>query len=200
MLIVLMAAATALLWFWFSQLPAVTQEDWVNAASCKVLDNREKVAQLRRQDAAKKIRLTQYYGLTGRVVRAVAGGDSTKEIDKLEKKNEALQGGDLSSLRIFPMPGYVLQRRYEKVGKSGIYKKIYNGYVELHGKKYAAVRTENLLAKLLSYPILGSAVIFMLATIELGQGRVPRGPVSSYLVSVSSFCLPMRSMTTSAIR
>lgn len=173
--IVLSVLATALLLLWLVLLFQVTDEDWVMAAYNKVLSNLDAIAALERKDAEKKKKLSQYHGVMARVMGLVSGGNSQKEIEKLKENNVRLQQGNLKSVNLLEMPGYVMQRRIDALGKGQINKTIYARYVELNGKKYAANRTKLLLAKMCSYPIVGVALVLVIAAIMLGVGNSTMG-------------------------
>lgn len=175
MLIFILLIATALMMVWFGLLNMAGEEDWVAAAYNKVLENRFTIEKLLRKDAAKHARLNQYHGVAARVMSRFLGGNSEKEISKLEHDSEQLQAGDLKALSRFPMPGYVLQRKYDAIGSSAIYKTILLNHFELIGKKHAANKTKSLLAKLLSYPILGVAVSLELGVMFIGLGSTMVG-------------------------
>ena len=106
---------------------------------------------------------------------AVSGGYRREELRRLERDNDRLQNGDLRSVSLFVIPGYVLQRRVEAVGRSAVYKKILSKHVELYGKKFAVNKSKQLLAKLLSYPILGVALSLALGAMLLGLGNTATG-------------------------
>lgn len=173
MLIIILVIATLLLAVWLLLLNMVTNEDWSAAAINKVLDNRMEIDRLKRVDAANKNKLAQYHGISAKVMKLFLGGDHEKEIKKLHEKNVALQSGDLRSLLVFTMPGYVLQRRFDSIGRGSIHKEILQKSVELYGKKYAQNKAKHLLAQLLSFPILGVSISLMLGVIiSVSQGAM----------------------------
>jgi tight adherence protein C len=102
-------------------------------------------------------------------------GGSEKEIAKLEKQNALLQGGNLKNVSIFVMPGYVLQRRVEAINRGGVHKTILTKNLELYGRKHAENKTKQLLAKLLSYPIIGVAVSLALGSTVMAAGNTNVG-------------------------
>jgi len=112
-------------------------------------------------------RLAGYSGGALFVARLVSRGDSSKKILKLERDIENLQRGDLRSVNVFVMPGYVLQREIEAIGKGSIHKMIMSNCFELYGKKHAANKTKHLLAQLLSFPLIGVAFTLMTGVIFL---------------------------------
>lgn len=157
MVIVALVIATALMVSWFYFLSGVTREDWIAAALTKILDNQEKIDELRRKDAAGEKKLSQYHGVAWQVMKHVINCDHTKEIRELEKQCADLRRGNLKGVNLFSMPGYTIQRMFPTIGKGTVHKKILNKSVELYGKKYAMQKTNRLLAQLLSYPVIGIA-------------------------------------------
>ncbi|MCL2099461.1 MAG: type II secretion system F family protein, partial [Oscillospiraceae bacterium] len=126
---------------------------------------------LRVKNRENKKKLAKYRGVSYSILKIFLGNDPGKRIAELENKNKALQKGDLKSLSVFYMPGYVLQRRFDSIGRSGIHKVMLSKNFELHGKKHAEHRTKQLLAKLLSYPVIGLAALFMISSLLIGTGN-----------------------------
>lgn len=175
--LILSAFATILFVVWLLLLFQAQEEDWVQAAYNKVLSNLDEIKKLEAKDKKKEEQLLQYHGLEEKVMGLFLSGNSEKEIQKRMKENERLQDGDLRSINILVLPGYVLQRRVESIGRGSINKTVYTKFVELDGRKYAVQRTQGLIAQLLSYPILGLAVIFCVGAIQLAGGNFTSGLV-----------------------
>lgn len=175
MLIIVMTLATLLAAVWFVLLAMVSKEDWIAVAYNKVLDNRNAVEKLGRNDLANAGKLAEYHGLAGSVMRLFLGGNSDKKIAKLKRDSDRLQNGNLKGLNIFIMPGYVLQRKFEAIGRGGMYKTILLKNFELHGKKHAANKTKQLLAKLLSFPIIGVSLSLSIGAMAIGMGNTTGG-------------------------
>lgn len=167
--------ATLLVAVWLLLLNMVRNEDWIMAASNQVLDGWREIERLRRKDAANAKKLEQYHGVPAKIMGLVLGGNSEKEIRKLEKRGKALQQGDLRSVSIFPMPGYVLQRRFEGIGQGALYRTILEKSIELYGKKYAVNKTRQLLAALLSYPLIGLFLALTFSALLIGTGNTTQG-------------------------
>ena len=174
MLIIIMTLATALMAVWIILMGRVKREDWISAAYCRVLDNIERVNGLREKDKARREKLTQYRGVAAVGMRLFLNSPE-KAINKLEYEGQRLKNGDIKSLRVFEMPGYVLQREFEAIGKGGIHKAIMMKSYELYGKKHAVNKTKQLLAKLLSYPIIGVSGTLMLGSLLMGVGSRTAG-------------------------
>ena len=174
-LFVILIFATALAVIWLLLLSWVSEEDWVAAAFCRVVDNREEAEKLRRKDAANQEALEGYHGLAAKVMGLVYGGGSEKKIQKLEEQNQALQQGDLRTVNLLAMPGYVLQRRFGAIGRGSVHKRVFEKCLELYGKKYAPNKTRQLMAQLLSYPIIGLALTLSLGAMFLGLGNTTGG-------------------------
>lgn len=175
MLIAIMALATVLAVLWLALLAQVRPEDWVAAASHQVLKNRDRRDKLLAKEAADREKLQTYHGLAARVMGLFCGGSTEKERRKLERDSQALQDGNLKSVSLLPMPGYVLQRRFRQIGKGSLHKKILTAYVELSGRKYAPIRTKALLAQMLSYPILGLFLALSLGALMTASGNSQGG-------------------------
>lgn len=175
MFVISLIPATLLAALWLLLLSMVRQEDWVAAAYNAVLDNRIAIDKLRRKDAGAQERLRRYHGPVAVIMKLFLGGNSAKEIAKLERDNEQLQQGNLKSLSIFPMPGYVLTRKFDAIGRGAFHKTIYITCLELYGKKYAENKTKQLIAKLLSYPIIGLVVPLALGPIAVAMGNTMAG-------------------------
>ncbi len=170
-LIIVLALATALTAVWFFFLSGVTQEDWVTAAYNRVLDGRMEVERLRKKDAARAAELEQYHGISAKVMALFLGGNSEKQIKKILREGEALQRGDLRSVGIWEMPGYVILRRFDAIGRGSVHKALLFKCTELYGKKFAANKTKQLLARVLSYPIIGVAGALALGVLVYGMGN-----------------------------
>jgi len=171
MLIAVVALATVLAVAWLVLLAMVNNEDWIEAATSRILDNRRQIDLLRRKDAANTETLAQYHGIAGKVMGLVLSTNSEKERTKLEKQNMDLQNGNLKSVGVLAMPGYVLQRRFGLVSQGSIHRTVMEKTIELYGKKYAANKARQLLAQLLSYPIIGLAVTLALGALLLATGE-----------------------------
>lgn len=192
LVIILSGLATVLMLLWLILLFQAREEDWVQAAYNTVLGNLDEIAKLERKDRKNAVVLARYHGLAGRAIRLFLGG-SEKQITKLKEANVRLQKGNLKSVGILVMPGYVLQRRVDAIGKGNFNKVIYAQYAELNGKKYAANRTRRLLAQMLSCLILGMALTLALGSILLSTGGVNSGLavslVGTAIVVVLSYAL-----------
>jgi len=193
MAIIILVPATALSLVWLVLLGRVTKEDWIAAAYCKVLDNIAAIGRLRAKEAIKHEKLSRYYGISSVAAMILYGGDPDKKVRKLENSNLRLQKGDLRELNVLQMPGYVLQRKFESIGRGGLHKTIMTKSFELFGKKHAANKTTQMLAKLLSYPIIGVAMTLALGALLIGTGNRTVGTailgIGSILVIVLVYAL-----------
>jgi len=155
---------------WLLLMWRVVHEDLAAAAYCKVFSNLSLIDKLRLKEKERQAQLSQCRGIAAVGMRLIPGGDPGRKIDKIERECERLQGGDTAGINILLLPGYVLQREFEAVGKGSIHKKIIEHSYELYGKKHAGNITKNLLAKLLSYPIIGVAATLIVGAVVLGVG------------------------------
>ena len=139
------------------------------------------------------MRLAQYHGTSQKIMRLLIGGGHEKEIRELERENVRLQRGNLKKVAILDMPGYVLQRRVSAFGHGSLHKKILEKCIELYGKKYAVDKTKQLLARIVSYPILGVGVSMALGACVLAVGKTLPGVglivIGSLLVLVLTYAM-----------
>ena len=184
MIIIILVFATLLIAAWLVLLWRATLEDWITAAYCKVFDNISRIEKLQARDKAKREKLSKIHGIASVGLKLLPGGDSKKKIGKLERASARLKEGDLKSLGALALPGYVLQREFTAIGKGGLHKSIMNKSFELYGKKHAANKTKSILAKLLSYPVIGVAVTLILGALLLGAGAGTAGTAVIALGSV----------------
>ena len=169
-----MSFASALTIAWFLLLGRATREDWISAAYSKVFDDVSAVEKLRKKDRAKSEKLEHCHGITAAGVRLLYG-ESAKKINKLEHSCQSIKKGELMGLSMFSMPGYVLLREFDAIGKGGIHKAIITKSNELYGKKHGAHKAKQLLARLISYPILGIALSLTLGALLMGAGNASAG-------------------------
>jgi len=175
MLIIALIFSTVLAIVWIGLIVLINRDDWMAAAYNKVLENLTEIDKLRLKDAVNNEKLAQYHGPSAALMKILIGGGSEKEISKLERQNVLLQEGNLKSINLLVMPGYVLLRKFENIAKSSLHRTILTRYVELYGKKSVKNRTDLLLAKLLSYPIIGIAVSLALGSLIMGTGSTTTG-------------------------
>ncbi|MCL2162882.1 MAG: type II secretion system F family protein [Oscillospiraceae bacterium] len=175
LLIVVLFLATAMVSAWLVLMGMITRDDWIAAAYNKVLDNLTAIDKLRNKDMSKQEKLADYHGIAAVVMKVLLGGNSNKEIAKLEIQNQQLQGGRLNALSVFVMPGYVLQRKFDAINRSNLHKTILKRSLELYGRKHAENKSRQLLAKLLSYPIIGVAASLTLGAVTMGVGNTTVG-------------------------
>lgn len=192
-MLIVLVIATALIVLWLLQLGKVEREDWIIAAYNTILGNQQKIEKLCEKRREKEAKLVRYHGLAAKVMAVLLKDDSEKEIRKMQTVNQELQQGKLKSISIFVMPGFVLQRRFERIGKSELQRKLIGQYTELYGKKYAPERAKYLVAKMLSYPIIGVAAALLLGALLVSSGNKAGGLavmlIGSLLVLVIVYAL-----------
>ena len=169
-----MAFATVLTAAWIILLGRVTREDWITSAYSKVFGNIKAINKLLMKETIRKEKLARFQGIASVSAKIHIGGYS-KKTEKLERCSKQLQSGDLKGLNMFELPGYVLQREFEAIGRGGVHKAIMTKSMELYGKKHAAHMTRHLLAKLLSYPMIGVAITLSISALILGTGNKTAG-------------------------
>jgi len=191
-LVLTMSFATALMAAWLLLLGRVKKEDWVSAAYSKVFDNTAAIKKLILKDKLRREKLKRIQGPAAFGAQLFLR-DLTKEIKKLESANECLKNGNIKGLNTFMMPGYVLQREIDAIGKGGLHKRIIMKSNELYGKKHAVNKTRQLLAKLLSYPIIGIASMLTAGVLLIGAGSTTAGTailgIGTVLIFVLSYAM-----------
>ena len=176
MYVLLLVPATMLLVIWFGLFFFATDEDWIAAAQGKILENREQISKLMQKDIVNQKKRSECTQGAMKALAPILYGDSAKkEIERLRLQNRELQGGNLKHIGIFLIPGYVLQRSVQAIGRGNFHKKITEQCVELHGKKYGAVWANNELAQILSFPILGFGLILAFGMLFLSTGNKELG-------------------------
>jgi tight adherence protein C len=167
--------ATILSAAWLALLFSVTSDDWISAAYSNVYDCLKSIDKLRSKDALTREKISKLHGIPAITAKIFLTTDSKKAIRKYEHKIKEIQRGNLKKISIFVMPGYVLQRKYDAIGKGSIHRTILSKCFELYGKKHAPHKAKSLLSKLLSYPIIGVAVTLMIGASVIGFGNTTAG-------------------------
>ncbi|MCL2813902.1 MAG: type II secretion system F family protein [Oscillospiraceae bacterium] len=164
MLVIILTLGTLCSAAWFWLLGMTNTEDWKTCAYNRVLDNLIKMDKLRAKYAEKSRPRQQMFSF-----------NPEKKIAGLEARNRELQKGNLKSLGIFDMPGYVLMRKFEIVGKGNLHKMIFAKNFELYGKKHAENKTAQLLARIFSYPLIGISLALIIGVSVMGFGKTEAG-------------------------
>jgi len=192
MLITILVFATILINIWIFLLFRVKREDWIQAAYATVFDNHQAIKKLRMKDLQVSGRMSGYNRFMP-FVKKLLRNDLNMKIYKLEKNILTLHKGNLRSINIFIMPGYVLQREIPAIGKGNINKIITSKCFELYGKKHGLKKTKQLLAKILSYPVISIAVTLLTGVIFLAADNVTAGTaiiaIGSLLVLVLVYAM-----------
>ena len=186
--------ASVLLLCWFVLLFSANREDQLTAARGKLLANRTEIAKLKKKEAEAREKLKDYHGLAKVVMKKVLPVDQSKEINAMSKQNAEIRSGDLKSIWGLELPGYVILRIFPGLCAGGIYRKIRSCYYELYGKKHQDLLTRQLMAKIISYPILGTALSLVLGQIVMiafdtmpGLAVMVVGPLLVCLLSYSQY-------------
>jgi len=174
-IILILIIATLLIAAWLILLGRTGLDDRKQAANARFLDNRIKIQKLMIKSRKNTEKLSLYNGFAHFVMKLFLGPNNDKKIDRLKKKLDCLQSEKLDFMSIITMPGYVLQREIEKIGKSEIHKLVLTKCYEIYGKKYAPYKTKELLAKMMSYPVIGVAFTLLLAVLLLGTDNISVG-------------------------
>lgn len=160
--------ATILITTWLVLLSRVTREDWILAAEVKIYDNRVAIRKLTKAYEVKKEKIRGYSGFAYKIMTSIIVKNPSKSIDKLTQKTACLSKENLKGLNPLIMPGYVIIREVEAIGKSSIHKAILSKCFEYYGKKYAPMKAKQLMANLLSLPVFGIFITLVFGVILLG--------------------------------
>ncbi|MCL2125169.1 MAG: type II secretion system F family protein [Oscillospiraceae bacterium] len=175
MLIVIMILATALAAAWLILLGRATRDDWISAAYSRAYDYFATIGNLRRKEQERLHKLARYRGIAAVSIRLSPSGNISKAVSRAQRAAARLQEGNLRGLNLLLIPGYVLQREFSAIGKGGAHRAIMEMSFELYGKKHAVNKSKQLLAKLLSYPMIGLAVTLTLGALFMGLGNANTG-------------------------
>lgn len=188
-MLIIMALATVLALCWIVLLSMAARDDWLVAAYNKVLDNQLEIARLRMKETDQRKRAGNGRG----PLASLSGKGNQKEIERLAMENQQLQGGNLKSVSILDIPGYVLLRKLPGINRSEFRKSIWEKCVELYGKKHADNKTRQLIARMLSYSVIGIAVSLSVGALTIGVGGTNMGltvlGVGTVIVAVLVYAL-----------
>ena len=95
---ILAAIATGLSAVWLWMLLRVQKIDWRMAAYCRVLQNQQKIDELRKKEDENCRKVEESYGGMKVLMRLLLTTDYAKAIAKLEKENNDLSHGRLKSV------------------------------------------------------------------------------------------------------
>jgi len=193
MLFIIMCIATLSIIFWLLLLSRVNRDDWIAAAYGKVIDNAIAIEKLNTKKKENSEKYSNYKGIASCGIKIFSAGKIDKKIEKLEKCVTELQMGNLKYINVFAMPGYVLIRELTAIGKGEIHKVIMTNCYELYGKKHALWKAKQILAGLLSYPIIGVATTLLIGAMVMSIGNETAGAailaVGSILVLVLVYAM-----------
>lgn len=162
MVFLFLISASVLAVIWMLLLFQLTAEDWKIAAYVKVFDYLEQIKKMRSLQAVSSDEPKGF-------MRFFSGRNYAKKIAALEKKSQKIREGNFSEVSLFTMPGYVLQRKFDWIAKSKVHKNIYKAVFETYGRKHAENKTKQVLASMLSYPLIGLALTFALDSLFLAM-------------------------------
>lgn len=168
---ILAAIATGLSAVWLWMLLRVQKIDWRMAAYCRVLQNQQKIDELRKKEDENCRKVEESYGGMKVLMRLLLTTDYAKAIAKLEKENNDLSHGRLKSVNILKLPGFAAVRMFQQLTQNNIYKKILMNCFELYGKKYAPYKAKEAVAEMCSYALFGLAVVFAVGALALSSGN-----------------------------
>ncbi|MCL2078790.1 MAG: type II secretion system F family protein [Oscillospiraceae bacterium] len=197
--IIILIFATLLLILWLILFYRANAEDMIDIAYAQIADKRMAVLKLQAKEKVRGAKLCAYgegalYGKAALVlVKLFSGKGKKREIAKINKEIDSLQSGMYKHINPFLLPGYVLQREMGRIAKSGIRKTLLSKCFELYGKKSAPIKTKQLLAKMLSYPMIGISVTFIIGAMLMISGNITLGltviGVGSALILIVAYAI-----------
>ena len=174
-MVVILILASAMIALWLFLLLSVREEDLLCAARGHLLNNRITIQKLIRQEEQIQKKLQSYEGFSAKVMKLILDKNIPAKVQKLQAENRRIQEGNLKSVGMMITPGYVVLRKFRGLLTTEIYRKLRSCYFELQGKKYADLLTQRLLAQLISYPVIGVAILLALGAIILIAGNQTAG-------------------------
>jgi tight adherence protein C len=174
-LIAIMTFSTALIAVWLLLLFSGTKEDKLNMAYGVLVDNIHKTREHEKKGEANRGTLARYHGVVAKIMSIFYGSDYQKKITKLEKKSSRIQSGDLGSISIIPLPGYVVLRKFQSISYMPFFKKLNVLCLEYYGRKHATYKTNGIVSLMFSYIILGVGATLTIGSILTAFGLTQIG-------------------------
>lgn len=173
MVVFIFALAVLFSLIYLGLLHLIEEEDLEIAIYNKILDNQKKMEKLVKR-ADKNIKTLELYsGILRFATGLFLPVQYDKKIDKMTKENDSLKSGDIKSIGIWNMPGYVLFRRWELIGKSDFHKKLMTICNEVYGRKYGKFRARKVIADMISVLVLiGSISLIFGAFAQAGSSSL----------------------------
>lgn len=154
--IFILAVVFSLIYLNFLRL--MEEEDVKIAIYNKILDNQEEMEKLFRKADKNSKTLDLYSGVSRLVAGLFLPVHYDKKINKIAKENDKLKSGNIKSVGVWNMPGYVLFRKWELIGKSDFHKKLMIMSNEVYGRKYGKFRARKIIANMISILLLISSI------------------------------------------
>lgn len=164
---IVLIVASVLTVCWIVLLFMARNEDWMLAAQGCLRNNQIQIQTLEKKKIRNQKKLTEYYGIAKTVMSVFYKTEFDKEIRKLKKKNEQLRSGNFKSVFSGDLPGYVMLRMYGRLETTGFYRKLTASYYELYGPNRPDVPAKRLLAKSISYLMIGVAMTLICGAIVM---------------------------------
>jgi len=180
-LIIVLALSSILVAIWFFLLLKSVQEGRVSAAYSVLLTNSLKIEELQQKAALKAEKLDSLDGIAFSLVKLFQGNSEPKKIAKLEKRSNIIRDGKISKAGIITLPGYVLCRSFEFIGKGKMYKTLQLRHIELYGKKNSEYRTNGVLAAMFSYVLIGPGITLAIGSLFTALNVEMIGPLLLFM-------------------
>lgn len=159
-----MAVLTSLLYIIL--LHGMSEEDLKTALYNKILDHQNEAKKLSEKVVKNQNKIENTQGLSKFLLSLFLKRNFDKKINKILKENEKLKSGDIGKISVLNMPGYVLVRKWEVLGKSDFHKKLLTLCNEVYGRKYGNIRALKIMADMFSYALLVASVTLIVASLS----------------------------------
>lgn len=180
-MIIFLLTATVLVIIWLLLLNRATYDDYAKAAYCKVLDNYNLIDKITAKGKERYESFTIYSGVlpvSAKLINRIyiiSVKAAERKVQTLKNKNEELQNGELKSVNMFVLPGYVLLREIPTIYKTQIYTLILRKCIELYGKKHSTQKARHIIAQIISYSIICIAVSLLIGVLIMAFGGFLHG-------------------------
>jgi len=180
MQVIILILATLLTMIWLILFYRASSDDISSLLNAKIFNCNTKMLELLEKEKHSTENLSRYKNLP-RIIHiplsVLTTNNLKKQIKSIERNIATLQKGKYSILDAITLPGHVVLREYSSIVKGSVHKTILSVCTELYGRKYAPVKTIELFAKFISYPILGIACILSLGSIFIATSDLATGLV-----------------------
>lgn len=177
MLYVLAFLGTAVLVTWLVLLNLASIDLWKQAAYNKLIDLRQSVLLMQEKQRIQNEKMDSLTGIEKTFYKLFKTEDYGKKIKKCQKQEQELKRGNLRSMSLLDIPGYTLLEKFPAIKMSELYKHLVHACFELYGKKHMNDKATQMLARMVSYGLVGVGLTMLASCAILTSGDLMRGIV-----------------------